>query len=91
MKVERTDDIVGDIFRRLLSVLPDNNSPMDVSERKEKVSFSSSHLETLLEGSMRVAAEVEGILTWCLYLGSYVTPPEKSLADKADKITALRQ
>jgi hypothetical protein len=31
MKVERTDDIVGDVFRRLLSVLPDDNSPLDVS------------------------------------------------------------
>jgi hypothetical protein len=42
MKVERTDDIVGDVFRRLLSVLPDDNSPTDVSESSEKYSFSLS-------------------------------------------------
>jgi hypothetical protein len=65
MKVERTDDIVGDIFRRLLSVLPDDNSPTDVSESSEKDSFSLSPiLKTPLDVSMKVAAGRSRRHTW---------------------------
>lgn len=38
--LDTTDDIVRDIFRRLLSVLPDDNSPTDMSESSEKNPFS---------------------------------------------------